>query len=80
MKTLQMKQNTIKGIIILLVVFCFVSIGIIYIYNPLGEIVLQTKSKNKIEKFDVSNLNDGIYFITIKTASGISSQKIIINH
>ncbi|MGZ3865532.1 MAG: NHL domain-containing protein [Bacteroidia bacterium] len=37
--------------------------GIITINNSLGEIVLQTKSKNKQEQIDISRLSSGIYIL-----------------
>jgi len=45
-------------------------LGAITIYNALGEIVLQTKSKNTQEQIDVSKLPTGIY--TIKVQGGYS--------
>ncbi len=41
-------------------------IGAIVIYNSLGEVVLQTKSKNLQEQIDVSKLPSGIYFVQTK--------------
>jgi hypothetical protein len=38
-------------------------LGIITIYNSLGEVVLQTKSKNIQEQIDISKLPSGIYTI-----------------
>ncbi len=38
-------------------------LGSISIYNSLGEIVLQTKSKNKQEQIDVSRLSQGVYVV-----------------
>jgi len=40
-------------------------LGIITIYNSLGEIVLQIKSKNIAEQIDISTLSPGIF--TIRT-------------
>ena len=39
------------------------SLGAISIYNSLGEIVLQTKSKNTQEQIDVSKFPSGIYMV-----------------
>ncbi|HTA63758.1 MAG TPA: T9SS type A sorting domain-containing protein [Bacteroidia bacterium] len=38
-------------------------LGAIIVYNYLGEIVLQTKSKNKLEQIDVSKFAAGVYTI-----------------
>jgi hypothetical protein len=38
----------------------------IIIYNSLGEIVLQIKSKNKQEQIDVSKLQNGVYTIAVQ--------------
>lgn len=42
-------------------------LGIITIYNGLGEIALQIKSKNIHEQIDISKLKEGIYTIQAKT-------------
>ncbi|MEO6167592.1 MAG: T9SS type A sorting domain-containing protein, partial [Chitinophagales bacterium] len=48
----------------------------IKILNTVGEILVQTKIKSMI---DVSSIQNGIYFVMVKTAKGnIFNQKIII--
>ena len=46
------------------------------LYNTLGEQVLTTKQK----EIDVSGLPNGIYFLEVKTAEGVLSKKIIVQH
>jgi hypothetical protein len=41
------------------------TLGIIIIYNALGEIVLQTKSKSKLEQIDVAKFPAGVYSVLI---------------
>jgi hypothetical protein len=48
----------------------------IQISNTLGQEVISTKEK----EIDVSSLQEGIYFVQIKTNEGITTQKVIIHH
>jgi streptogramin lyase len=43
-----------------------IELGTISIYNSLGEIVLQKRSKNATEQIDVSKLSSGIYTIMVQ--------------
>jgi len=51
----------------------------ILIANSIGQIVKSVNSKQKSEKIDVSDLNDGLYFVKVETTSGIEIVKIILN-
>lgn len=45
-------------------------LGVIIIYNSLGETVLQTKSKNLHEQIDISKLSKGIYIVQARGRFG----------
>jgi hypothetical protein len=47
----------------------------INLINPKGQTILQTKSK----QIDISSVNNGMYFVNIKTEKGELNKKIIIN-
>lgn len=52
------------------------------VFNVVGEVILQ-KSENVMLsnefKFDLKNRSNGIYFIEVRTASGTTTQKIVLN-
>jgi len=48
----------------------------IKIFDVLGKEIISTKEK----EIDVSNFNDGVYFIQVQTKQNTSTQKIIIQH
>ena len=48
----------------------------INLQNMWGQTILQTESN----VFDVSNIPNGIYFVTIKTEKNLFNKKVIINH
>ena len=54
-----------------------ISVGYIFIYNILGEIVLQSKINDTQIKFDLSNQPAGIYFVNVISDSKNYSKKII---
>jgi hypothetical protein len=43
-------------------------LGTISIYNSLGEIVLQTASKNAQEQIDISKFSSGVYSVQIQNS------------
>lgn len=47
------------------------------IYNAAGQLVLNTKLSNNEEAIDVSKLNNGVYYISIRNNGVVSNQKII---
>jgi sugar lactone lactonase YvrE len=53
-------------------------LGDVSIYTSLGQIVFEMSSKNKVERIDISKLEEGIYFLQIKNSEGISSKKVIV--
>jgi hypothetical protein len=54
----------------------------VVITNLLGEQVKEARNKSQEERveMDVSNLPNGIYFVSVKTTEGIFTKKIIIQH
>jgi len=48
----------------------------IKLFDVLGKQITSTKEK----EIDVSNFNDGVYFIQVQTKENISTQKIIVQH
>jgi hypothetical protein len=46
----------------------------------LGNTIKTQELNNKETIIDVSSLNDGVYFLTIKTSRGIITKKIIVQH
>jgi hypothetical protein len=52
----------------------------IKITDVLGNEVKILKSKSAEEKIDVSGLQEGVYFLQLKTTNGTTTQKIIIQH
>ena len=46
------------------------------LYDVLGNEVISTKEKN----IDISNLQNGVYFLSVKTAEGVLSKKVIVQH
>lgn len=53
----------------------------IIIYNLLGETVMETKIVNNMAKtiVNVSGLNEGLYFVSIKSGDSVQLQKLVIN-
>ena len=52
----------------------------ICIFDLKGKIVFKTKAHNNITKIDISNIENGIYFILIKNNYGVITEKLIIQH
>jgi sugar lactone lactonase YvrE len=48
----------------------------IILYDVLGKEVINTKEK----EIDVNALNEGVYFIQVKTAEGILTKKVVVQH
>lgn len=46
------------------------------LFDVLGHQILSTKQK----EIDVSSLQNGVYFVSVKTTNGASTQKIIVQH
>lgn len=55
------------------------SITSIQIYNILGESLVDLKNKKTFSAIDISNLNNGIYFIRINSNKGNSTHKFLKN-
>ncbi len=51
--------------------------GVLKIYNVLGEMVYELLISKEETTIDVSFLNEGIYFVQVKTGNGIYNRKII---
>ena len=53
----------------------------ILLLNPMGQTVMQILSSGKtsLNQMDVSNLNAGIYMLTVRTASGFVTERLIVN-
>ena len=50
------------------------------IYNTIGEIMLTKKIKDAKTEIDISILNNGIYFVSLKNETTIATEKIIKNN
>jgi hypothetical protein len=50
------------------------------ILNILGNIVIHQKTQTKLTSIDISNLNDGVYFIQLRTKEINNTQKVIVQH
>ncbi len=50
------------------------------LYNPLGELVLESKIAIIKTEVNTTLYPDGIYLLSVKTKTGISSKKIVIHH
>ncbi len=48
----------------------------VYMYDVLGNEVVSTKEK----EIDVSNLSNGVYFVSVKTAEGVLTKKVVVQH
>jgi hypothetical protein len=48
------------------------------ITNLLGELVFQLQIQTKKQKIDISNLNDGVYFVSIKNSQNESVTKKLV--
>lgn len=59
----------------------FTAISNIVIYNVLGKVVFETNEVNNsgFATIDVSDLEEGLYFVEMKTGSNSQLQKLIIN-
>jgi hypothetical protein len=53
----------------------------ILLLNPMGQTVMQILSSGKtsLNQMDLSNLNAGIYMLTVRTASGVVTERLIVN-
>jgi len=52
-----------------------IAINTIEVYNSMGQLILTTKSKDKI---DLSTFEKGIYYATITTGKGVVNRKLIV--
>jgi len=51
----------------------------IFIYNEQGQLILQQKNSNFIKYIDISNIDNGIYFVNLKMETGaVSTKKLVI--
>ncbi|MEP5338204.1 MAG: T9SS type A sorting domain-containing protein [Algibacter sp.] len=51
----------------------------IIVYNILGKVVLNKKMENNNDSVDISNLNTGVYYVSINNNGVISNKKIVKN-
>ncbi len=57
--------------------------GQISLYDVLGNMVIKNeelKMQNGAAQVDVSNISNGVYFLSVKTAEGILSKKVVVQH
>lgn len=54
--------------------------GEVTVTNVMGEKVQRSELKDQKSQLDISKLEEGIYFVSVKTVQGISIQKIIVQH
>ncbi len=55
-----------------------IELGSIKINDALGQFVFEMKNKNKQEQIDITNLQNGIYFVQVKTSEGVLTKKIVV--
>jgi hypothetical protein len=51
--------------------------GQLTVFNSVGKIILEMNLTLEDQLIDVSNLNEGFYFLRIETQSGVFSKKVI---
>lgn len=49
------------------------------VFDSLGKVIINTKISNQLEAIDISQLNNGVYFITLRNNGVNQTQKIVVN-
>jgi hypothetical protein len=47
------------------------------VFNQLGQLLYHTKSESGSESIDMSQWNNGVYFVEVQTANARRTQKLI---